>query len=148
MKINNMNSGTMMIHLQRGTGGWSETTLMRGRSVGGGLPAWKAFGASPLPRSYVDTPITIIIRSSTSSKWMVMLDLIVLSFTPWNSHWGWPLIFKGRIKWLKMARITLGAISTWSFRSSIASSNKRKCCGSDRVGGLDHDSEVSGYSWS
>ena len=44
--------------------------------------------------------------------------------------------------------VTLGALSPRSFRSSIASSNKRKCCGSDRVGGLDHDSEVSGYSWS
>jgi hypothetical protein len=21
--------------------------------------------------------------------------------TPWNSHWGWPLIFKGRTRWRK-----------------------------------------------
>ena len=46
MKINNMNSGTVMIHLQRGN--WRvRGHAERGPFVGGGLPAWKASGASP-----------------------------------------------------------------------------------------------------
>ena len=40
----------------------------------------------PSLRSYVDTPIDVIIKSSTTSKQMGTLDSIVGSTVPWNSH--------------------------------------------------------------
>ena len=45
MKINNMNSATVMIYLQRGN--WRVRDHANKRSVCRGLPVWKASGASP-----------------------------------------------------------------------------------------------------
>jgi len=148
MKINNMNNDTMMMHLRRVNWWWVRDHADE-RSI-----YWRRIGGVEGTQGL---PITTILCGHSNSYHHQIVYLLQADgdarldcrvHRALELPLGVALIFKGRTQWLKKVWITLSAVSPWSFSLSIASSNKHKCYGSDRAGVLDHDSSMSGCSWS